>query len=476
MISRLFSLSLGISFVVARVHISPDSDLSSFQSTEIIRRDVAIIGGGSSGTHAAITLKDQGHTVVVIEHKERMGGHTETYVDPVTATAIDYGVVVFHNEDRVKKYFARFNISMTQDVPSLHTSDYDLKSGAATTTFQFTPTQVAAAFQEYVRIISQWPELDNGMYLPSPIPEDLTMSLGAFVKKYKIEALIPTISRLNTGCGDLLSLPMVENLRVVGLSLLQTLSSGFLTTSKHVNSELYRKAEVELLAKHSLLLNTRVTNTRRSANDGVRLVVATPDGKKLIVAKKLLITIPPKIYLVRIFNLTPNEEKVFSRFMNTGYYTSVIRNAGTPTNLSIYNTDSSTPFQLPLLPNVLSILETGVSGLHTAYFGAPRSFASDPMADTTVKTAILNGIKILQSSNPSLIAPTKPEIVAYSSHAPFYLQASERDIKNGFYRKLYDLQGEKSTHWTGAAWRADDSSSLWRYNEEIVLPRLVEGL
>jgi heterodisulfide reductase subunit A-like polyferredoxin len=44
---------------------------------ETIVRDVCILGGGSTGTYAAIRLsQDMGKSVVVIEKTERLGGHT----------------------------------------------------------------------------------------------------------------------------------------------------------------------------------------------------------------------------------------------------------------------------------------------------------------------------------------------------------------------------------------------------------------
>lgn len=48
-------------------------------STDIIERDVAIIGGGSAGTYAAVRLKDLGKSVIVIEKDVVLGGHTDTY-------------------------------------------------------------------------------------------------------------------------------------------------------------------------------------------------------------------------------------------------------------------------------------------------------------------------------------------------------------------------------------------------------------
>ena len=54
--------------------LPPDVD-----TRNVIKRDVAIIGGGSSGTNAAILLKDAGKSVIVIEAKTIPGGHTHLY-------------------------------------------------------------------------------------------------------------------------------------------------------------------------------------------------------------------------------------------------------------------------------------------------------------------------------------------------------------------------------------------------------------
>jgi hypothetical protein len=87
-----------LAFALSLIHSSlaqPRSyETSSFHPKDIIDRDVAIIGGGSSGTHAAISLKDKGKSIIVIEKQGRLGGHTETYDDPTTGTPIDYAVQV----------------------------------------------------------------------------------------------------------------------------------------------------------------------------------------------------------------------------------------------------------------------------------------------------------------------------------------------------------------------------------------------
>jgi NADPH-dependent 2,4-dienoyl-CoA reductase/sulfur reductase-like enzyme len=61
---------------------------SSYKAKHVIETDVVIIGGGGTGTYAAIQLKDQGKKIMVIESKPRLGGHTETYHDPETNRTI----------------------------------------------------------------------------------------------------------------------------------------------------------------------------------------------------------------------------------------------------------------------------------------------------------------------------------------------------------------------------------------------------
>src|SRR5206468_2514329 len=81
---------------------------SDATGAQVIHRDVCVIGGGSAGTYTAVRLGDLGRSVVVVEAKNRLGGHTETYHDPVTGGTTDIGVVVFEDEPLVRDYFGRF--------------------------------------------------------------------------------------------------------------------------------------------------------------------------------------------------------------------------------------------------------------------------------------------------------------------------------------------------------------------------------
>jgi heterodisulfide reductase subunit A-like polyferredoxin len=56
-----------------------------FAAQDIITRDVCIIGGGATGTYSAVRLReDFNKSIVIVEKTGRLGGHTETYIDPIT--------------------------------------------------------------------------------------------------------------------------------------------------------------------------------------------------------------------------------------------------------------------------------------------------------------------------------------------------------------------------------------------------------
>jgi hypothetical protein len=456
-----------------------DFDVGNFHETDIIYKDVAIIGGGSAGTYSAISLKDKGKSIIVVEQKNRIGGNTETYIDPVTKTPIDIGVQMFHNVSVVIHYFKRFDIPLivygsdatTQPI----SQQYDFRTGKAVNISFPSATEVNAAFGKFAQFLAQYPRLNDGMYLPDPIPADFLLPIGDFVKKYDCEAILNTMFELDPALGDFTTVPAIERIRVFGLSLVEAVSTGVLTTARHNNSELYTKAQAELLSASSLLLNSKVVASSRGKSN-VKLVVSTPQGKKLVIAKRLLITIPPKLDIMAPFDLSRQEQSVFSKLIDVGYYTSLVKNTGIPDNVGIFNYAQDTPYNFPVLPKGYNVQTTGVPGLHQALYGTPRSAATYPMSDDAVKADIINGIKAIQKANPAKFDQTEPEFVFFSAHTPFYLQVKPEDIEAGHYEKLYALQGLRNTYWTGATWRAQDSSDIWRYSENEVLPKLLAGL
>ena len=229
--------------------VSPVIHEAAYSPSSIIRRDVVIIGGGSSGTYAAIGLRDKGKTVAVVEEKSLLGGHTNTYRDLTTNTTVDYGVIVFDNTSIVTSYFNRFNIPLVTGTAgatvSFEESYVDFRTGKNITAY--VPPDPTAALAAYAAQLVKYPTLDEpGWNVPDPLPADLLISFGEFVKKYHLDGAVPIINSYAQGFGDILSIPTLYIVKYFGLSVLQGSQTGFLTTARQDNSELYEKARAEL--------------------------------------------------------------------------------------------------------------------------------------------------------------------------------------------------------------------------------------
>ncbi|KAI9769894.1 MAG: hypothetical protein M1839_003560 [Geoglossum umbratile] len=452
---------IGASYVVA--HSEPDDD--DWAAGDVISRDVCVIGGGSSGTYAAIRLRDMNQSVVVVEHKSRLGGHTETYTDPATETKVDIGVLFFHNTDIVKNYFARFNIPLVKAVfPTLVSKFVDFRSGALVTSYS--PSDPSAALAKYAGELAKYPYLLTGFDLPDPVPADLLLPFADFITKHGIQAAAKLLNDFGEGIGDMLHVPTLYVMKLVGLSILDGIQNGFLTTERGDNSELYEKAQAVLSAANALLLDSHVVAINREAKDGhVRIVVKTPKGLKLIKAKKVLLAIPPTPQNLAHFGLDKDEQSLFGQFQGTGYYTGLLHNTGIPDNTSMVNIGTNTLYNIPPVPGAYSINPTRVPGLHSVQYGS-----SSPISAEKVKEDIINSIRRFKTADT--LATTTPEFAIFSDHSPFVFWVPSDAIAAGFYRKLGALQGHRNTFYTGATFHARDSSLLWEFDEAL-LPRIV---
>jgi predicted NAD/FAD-binding protein len=52
---------------------------------------------------------------MAVKAEDRLGGHTQTPIDPLTGGHVDYGVVVWHDLPVVRRYFVRMNMSLVKD-------------------------------------------------------------------------------------------------------------------------------------------------------------------------------------------------------------------------------------------------------------------------------------------------------------------------------------------------------------------------
>ncbi len=436
------------------------STSADFAGAPVMRRDVAVIGGGSAGTYAAVRLGDLGRSVAVVETKDRLGGHTETYHDPATGGTVDIGVIVFEDEPHVRAYFDRFGIGLTPIGGSLggSTSYVDFRTGKAV---PFTPP-VPSAIGAYYGLISQYGPIDTVINLPRPVPADLVRPFSEFVAKYDLGSVVKLVFNYGQGIGNVLDLPALYAVNTFGQGVVRNILGGsFLTTAVHDNSLLYERATAALGA--DVLLNSQVRLVNRTAA-GVTVGVTTPSGPMVISAKKLLVTIPPLLSNFAGYHLDPTEASVFAHFISGAYYTGVVRLSGLPDGVGLENAAATTPYHLPPLPGLYGVSPTGLPGLYNVKYGSPS-----PLPEEQVRRDIRTQIERVARAGTYPVVFHNLEV--FSSHTPFELHVPPQAIQAGFYARLNALQGRNSTYYSGAAWHSHNSTRIWA-GLETLLPKI----
>ncbi|KAJ9139124.1 flavin-containing superfamily amine oxidase [Pleurostoma richardsiae] len=472
--SQLFSRA-ALFFIGAAVAASTDELITS-----CISRDVVIVGGGSSGTYAAIRLLQQGFSVAVVERKPALGGHVNTFFDPETGTTLDYGVIGFPNLTVLNNYFEYLGVSTSPlggrfgNAGSLF-ADF-AKDGKAVAIPASIPwsdqTAAGLALAEYGQQIGRFPFLPNGFDLPTPIPDDLLLPFGDFLEKYDLGAFADIAITFNQGAGNILALSTLYNMKYFSESTVQAiLGAGliFVTTADQNNQAIYDKAASIL--GDAVFLNSNISRIERHGH-GVHVEVVTPSGEKQIIAKKLVISIPPKIESLQGLglDLSAQESYLFGQFNNSYYWDMVIRNSGIPDNVTFSNVDISAPLGIPPLPGAYAVDSTGLPGIHTAYYGSPHY-----LSDEEVKADVLQTLARIVEANGYNSTAT-PEFVGFNNHSPFELTVSDAAVKAGFYDAVNALQGQRDTWWTGATWQSQNSAEIWNWTEYNLLPKIVASL
>lgn len=429
---------------------------------EPIIKDVAIIGGGATGTYAGVRLReDYKKSVVVIEREARLGGHVNTYVVPNLNFPIDYGVIAYNNLSSTSDFFNRFNVSL-QPAPSPPwvTKYIDFTSGRSV---QPAISDPAAALGAYAQLLQKYSYLAGGYgQLPDPVPEELAQPFSKTIAEYHLEAAVPTLWTFIFAVGDLTkatTLSVIQNFGLIQLK--DALSGGLQITTRLTNSELYQKAG-GLLGTDVLYKSTVVDSTRGN-NGYTTLTVKTPTGEKIIKAKKILITIPPTAKNLRPFDLDDQEEDVFGKLTWSNLYVAIVSNTSIPDGVSLVNALPNSSFNLPKPPFLNTFDFSGVPGKYRTTVVGDKG-----LSENDSKKLIKRALKHV--NNNGTVTQT-PVIEAFASHDKLQLWPSPEDMKAGFYKKLYALQGLRGTYYTGGAWASDYSSTLWQFTDAI-LPAL----
>ena len=441
----------------------------------VLERDVCIIGGGASGTYAAVRLADEGYPVAVIEKEDHLGGHTVTYTDPDTGTPLNMGVVVFHDTHVVRDYFGRLGVGLQDEVPWGGVSEYyDFSTGDAVPGYE-PPDQetLGAALEKYGRIVGErYPNISLAYDLPDPVPEELVGPYGDFIENHGLEAIVKLVERLSNANGNLWERPALYGIKVLSPMLIEAFSRGFINAASGDIRDLFRAAE-EVLGDDNVLRSSRVRKVKRTRR-GVTVAVDGPEGRVTVKAKKLLVAIPPTTDILEAtgIDLTTCESRLLGQFRGLLYGSAVLTHPGMDASVAPVNVGADIPYNLASLPGTYTYsTEPGTSKVKTYYGGTEDDVG---MTEGEIKDLIRGELDNLQRKG--VVGEGSAEFSFFANHSPLHVHVSPEVVSRGFYRELYELEGETNTFWTGATFVDHDSALIWAWSEEYLLPRIMESL
>lgn len=435
---------------------------SSYFPNNVVERDFAIIGGGAAGTYAAISLADQNKTFALVEISDKLGGHTRTFFDSAKNVYVDFGVQLYLDTPVVRNFFNRLDTPLANFNPASFGKPnyFDFTKQVPVTNYSR-----GALGSDYVAQLDRYPYLENDIDPPNPVPADLLLTWPDYIKKYRLQDSASSIFATPANPGDVLqdlALYMFNDLNHV---MLQENQGAAILNANHDNSELYNKALAEI--KADVLLQSSVIATQRgsTAKDGVKLVVRTPTGNKLIIAKQLILAMPPVLKNTQQFDLDSQERNVLGQVVGKYYYGGVINNTGLVDGNVYINIGTNTPYQVARLPGVVQFTPSSSPGYHFYWY---NTLVAQTQAQ--VESATRTTIKWLQTQINGAPA-LEPTFVDYEDFSPFHLGAAKSDIANGFYHKMHNLQGHKNTWYIGSLFVVG-TSQVWN-NTMNILPNIV---
>jgi beta-cyclopiazonate dehydrogenase len=439
----------------------------------LIYRDLLVVGGGATGCYSAWRAIERGNlSVSVVEVSERLGGHVDTFYDPATGLPIDYGVQAYINNEQTKEFFARFDVALNASTTSpFKTYVADFKAGVVIPNATYPdPTTLIGPLTHYLTVLStNFPFLGQGIYdLPDPVPEDLLIPFGQFAAKYNLSDVVPVIATFSQSVGNLLEAATLYVVQHFGAAHILGLASGYMYAPAG-NQAVYNAA-AEWLGDR-VIYNTKVASTIRN-QDGTTTVMLTNGAA--IVAKKVLVTIPPTLDNLAGFDLDSEEQLLFKQWSEVPYYVGVTTNTGLPDLTNFINIDTSSVGNLPLTPYLWRLETVGVPGYQTVkVIGEADSVKAQGLVyDAVTKIGkSLASLGLLSSyTGPAgdIFAPD-----TWLPHSLLGLHVPTDSIRAGFYKRLYGLQGRHNTFWSGNAWATDYSPLLWAFTDNRVLPLIL---
>ncbi|KAK3985357.1 beta-cyclopiazonate dehydrogenase [Cladorrhinum sp. PSN332] len=448
----------------------------------IIIKDVAIVGGGASGSYAAIRLKeDFNKSIILIEKQGRIGGHVSTFDDPETSTPFDFGVNSFNDYGPAQAFFQRMGVPVSVPARTPLTTQYvDFSTGLPVSGF-IPPSNAdrTAALLTFLNVTAPFePFLLPGYWnfpSPSQIPEDLLLPFGDFVTKYNISAAASQVFQVTgMGVGDFKNSLTMYVLAAFGPPMIRAFvgQGSTFTPNSRRNIQLYEAIQARL--NSDILLNSVVAQSIRTSLGHTLWVKSSTTNKyTLIIARKLLIAIEPSPSNMAPFALDPTEQGVLSKFKFQNVHAGIVTHPSLPVGVSLTNTPAASA------PNDYLTLPTGNFNARYDWMGGNSTnwrvlMVGNESFDTAQAQTLVKQdfARLVASGALSSNGGGELQIKAWANHGPMHAQVSAAEIRDGFIQKLYALQGRRGTWWTGGAFSVQFQAILWAF-DDVLLPKIV---
>ncbi|KAL2205544.1 FAD dependent oxidoreductase [Sarocladium strictum] len=451
--------------------------------TSTISRDVVVIGGGASGSHAAVWLRDHDKSVVVVEKASQLGGHTDWFKDPETGKVINIGVQAWMEYKDSYDFPARMNVSTSGSMQFADVENryIDFESGKPVKDWVFpAPDAMYPALQRYLDVLLKYEDMMLPGFFDFPdkdsIPEDLKMPFRDLAEKYDFAAAIPQLwDATAQGLGDTMDVPSLFFMQASPVPMVEALL-GAAAAAVPESGRLYDLYEsIADFLGDDVLYSSSVVSAKRS-DDGVKLLVRDADSKITCVnAKRLLVSAQPTPETLQPLKLDDDEQETLDKFAFTTVYAGVLQHPSLVVPTSYTNRSpkpGSTEYLVyPTEPQVGRIDWLGDT---VDLFQFTAVGASD---DNTESMQSLIGETIDTMIEAGTLSPSEGPLSfsKFANHGKMHPRVTTEDLKAGFITDLMDIQGRKSTWWTGAAWSAGLSNVIWEYNK-ILLPKVIEDI
>lgn len=378
---------------------------------------------------------------------------------------------------------ARMNVSTNGSMQFAQVENryIDFESGKPAQDWVFpAPDDMYPALQRYLDVLLKYEDLMLPGFFDFPdkdaIPEDLTMPFRDLVKKYDFAAAVPQLwDATAQGLGDTMNVPSLFFMQASPVPMVQALLgiAAAATPESGRNYDLYDS--VANFLGDDVLYSTQVVSTKRS-DKGIDLVVRDSNNKlTCIKAKRLLVSAQPTPEALEPLGLDDEETQILEKFDFTTVYAGILQHSSlvVPT---AYTNRSPKPGSVeylvyPTEPQVGRIDWLG----DTVDLFQFTAVGSDVDTTESMQKLIGDTIDTMIDVGTLEESPGSLSFSSFANHGKMHPRVSEEELKGGFIQDLMELQGRKSTWWTGAAWSAGLSNVIWEYNK-ILLPKVIEGI